>query len=290
MTREELIRYAKQFQQEEITGYEIYKRLAKKTSDKNNKSVLAKIAGEELKHYNIFKHISGIDVAPNKPTVWFYNFCSRFLGLTFTLKLMELQEEKIQTIYERLIPYMPELEAVKKSEEEHENELIALIQEERLEYVGSMVLGLNDALVELSGALAGFSLALQNTRLVAIAGLITGIAASFSMAASQYLSVKTQNDGQNAVKSALYTGIAYIFTVAILVFPFFITISNLTALATTLLLAVTVIFAFNFYISVAKGLNFKRRFLEMVLISLGVSALTFFIGYLARTYLTIPVD
>lgn len=290
MTRDQLIKYAKQFQREEITGYEIYKRLAKKTTDKNNKSVLAKIAGEELKHYNTFKQISGIDVPPRQSTVWLYNLCGHLLGLTFTLKLMELQEEKVQTIYERLIPYMPELEEVKKSEEEHENELIALIHEERLEYVGSMVLGLNDALVELTGALAGFSLALQNTQLVAIAGLITGIAASLSMAASQFLSVKTENDGRNAVKSALYTGIAYIFTVAILVFPFFIAISNLTALAATLLLAVAVIFAFNFYISVAKGFNFKRRFLEMVLISLGVSALTFFIGYLARTYLTIPVD
>lgn len=290
MTREELFKHAKLFQREEITGYQVYKNLAKSTDDKNNKSVLSKIAGEELKHYNIFKQISGVDVAPQKNTVWFYSICGKLLGLTFALRLMERQEAKIQEVYARVIPYMPEVETVRKSEEEHEDQLIALIQEERLDYAGSMVLGLNDALVELTGALAGFSLAMQNTRLVAVAGLITGIAASLSMAASQYLSVKTENDDRHAGKSAVYTGLAYVFTVAILISPYLFLSSYLFALALTLLLAVGIIFAFNFYIAVAKNLNFTHRFLEMVVISLGVSALTFGIGILVRNYLGIAID
>lgn len=290
MTREELVRYAKKFQKEEITGYTVYKNLVKATPDKQNKSVLAKIAGEELKHYNTFKQISGVDVSPHKPSIWLFTLCGRVLGLTFVLKLMELREAKIQKVYERVTPYMPELEAVKKSEEEHEEQLIGMIQEERLEYAGSMVLGLNDALVELTGALAGFSLAMQNTRLVAVAGLIMGIAASLSMAASQYLSVKTENQGRQAGKSALYTGVAYILTVAALITPFLVLSSYKVALALTILLAILIIFAFNFYISVAKSLNFKRRFLEMVIISLGVSALTFAIGILVRNYFGIPID
>jgi VIT1/CCC1 family predicted Fe2+/Mn2+ transporter len=290
MTREELIKHAKLFQREEITGYQVYKNLAKSTNDKNNKAVLSKIAGEELKHYNIFKQISGVDMAPKRTVVWFYTICGRILGLTFALRLMEREEEKIQEVYERVIPYMPEVEAVRKSEEEHEDQLIALIQEERLEYAGSMVLGLNDALVELTGALAGFSLAMQNTRLIAVAGLITGIAASLSMAASQYLSVKTENDDRHAGKSAIYTGLAYVFTVAILISPFLLLTSYMLALAVTLTLAIAIIFAFNFYIAVAKNLNFKHRFIEMVVISLGVSALTFGIGLLVRNYLGIPID
>lgn len=290
MTRNELIRHAKLFQREEITGYQVYKNLAKSTSDKNNKTVLSKIAGEELKHYNIFKQISGVDVAPKKNVVWFYTFCGRILGLTFALRLMEREEEKIQGVYEQVIPYMPEVETVKKSEEEHEDQLIALIQEERLEYAGSMVLGLNDALVELTGALAGFSLAMQNTRLIAVAGLITGIAASLSMAASQYLSVKTENDDRHAGKSAIYTGLAYIFTVAILISPYLLLANYMVALAVTLTLAIAIIFAFNFYIAVAKNLNFKHRFIEMVVISLGVSALTFGIGLMVRNYSGIAID
>jgi len=290
MTREELVKHAKLFQCEEITGYQVYKNLVKSTNDKNNKAVLSKIAGEELKHYSIFKQVSGVDVAPKKSKVWFYTVCGKLLGLTFALRLMEREEENIQMVYERIIPYMPEVEAVKKSEEEHEDQLIELIQEERLNYAGSIVLGLNDALVELTGALAGFSLAMQNTRLIAVAGLITGIAASLSMAASQYLSVKTENDQRHAGKSALYTGLAYIFTVAILIAPFLLLSNYLIALAITLLLAIVIIFAFNFYIAVAKNLNFKNRFIEMVIISLSVSALTFGIGILVRNYMGIPVD
>jgi VIT1/CCC1 family predicted Fe2+/Mn2+ transporter len=290
MTREELVKHAKLFQREEITGYQVYKNLAQSTNDKNNKTVLAKIAGEELKHYNIFKQISGVDVAPQRTVVWFFTICGKILGLTFALRLMERQEAKIQEVYERVIPYMPEAEAVKKSEEEHEDQLIALIQEERLDYAGSMVLGLNDALVELTGALAGFSLAMQNTRLIAVAGLITGIAASLSMAASQYLSVKTENDDRHAGKSAIYTGLAYIFTVAILISPYLLLANYMVALAVTLTLAIAIIFAFNFYIAVAKNLNFKHRFIEMVVISLGVSALTFGIGLMVRNYSGIAID
>ncbi|HBI80878.1 MAG TPA: rubrerythrin family protein [Bacteroidales bacterium] len=290
MTREELVKHAKLFQSEEITGYQVYKNLVKSTNDKNNKAVLSRIAGEELKHYSIFKQVSGVDVPPKKSKVWFYTICGKLLGLTFALRLMEREEENIQMVYERIIPYMPEVEAVKKSEEEHEDQLIELIQEERLNYAGSIVLGLNDALVELTGALAGFSLAMQNTKLIAVAGLITGIAASLSMAASQYLSVKTENDQRHAGKSALYTGLAYIFTVAILIAPFLLLSNYLMALVITLLLAIAIIFIFNFYIAVAKNLNFKNRFIEMVVISLSVSALTFVIGILVRNYMGIPVD
>jgi VIT1/CCC1 family predicted Fe2+/Mn2+ transporter len=46
--------------------------------------------------------------------------------------------------------------------------------------------------VELTGALSGLTLAFRNTRLIAMAGLITGIAASLSMAGSEYLATKSE--------------------------------------------------------------------------------------------------
>ena len=51
-----------------------------------------------------------------------------------------------------------------------------MIDEEKLKYIGAVVLGMNDALVELTGTLAGLTLALQNEKLVGVAGLITGVA------------------------------------------------------------------------------------------------------------------
>jgi VIT1/CCC1 family predicted Fe2+/Mn2+ transporter len=48
-----------------------------------------------------------------------------------------------------------------------------------------------------------------------------------------------------------------------------------------------VISLFTYYLSVAKDISFRKRFLEMVLISLGIAALAFIIGFLARTFLEV---
>ena len=53
--------------------------------------------------------------------------------------------------------------------------------------------------------------------------------------------------------------------------------------------AVIVIFVFTFYISVVKGISFKNRFSEMVLISLGVAALTFLITFVIKMFLNVEV-
>ena len=159
-----------------------------------------------------------------------------------------------------------------------------MIDEERLKYVGSVVLGLNDALVELTGALAGLTFALQNPRLVATAGFITGIAASLSMAASEYLSTKSEGEGKDPVKSCIYTGIAYVLTVLVLILPFLLLNNLYLSLSITLSSAILIIFIFTFYISVAKGLPFKKRFFEMALISIGVASLSFIIGLFVRRF------
>jgi len=155
--------------------------------------------------------------------------------------------------------------------------------------VGSIVLGLNDALVELTGTLAGLTFALQNTKLIAVAGLITGIAASFSIAASEYLSTKAEDGNANALASSIYTGIAYIFTVFVLILPYLIFSNYFVCLGMTMTFAVLVILFFNYYISVAKDLNFRKRFWEMFTISMGVAAFSFGIGYLIRMFIGIDI-
>ncbi len=174
-----------------------------------------------------------------------------------------------------------------EDEEGHEAELIDLIDEERLRYVGSMVLGLSDALVELTGTLAGLTLALQNVRLIGLVGLITGIAASLSMAASEYLSTKSEEGGQDPTKAAAYTGVAYVLTVVLLILPYFLFGNYLVSLGVTITNAILVILAFTYYVSVAREIPFKRRFLEMALISFGVAGLSFAIGYVVGKFLRI---
>jgi len=277
------------FQTGELTEYIIYKRLAALSKDPHNRDVLLRIADDELRHHDFWKEHTGQVVRPKRLMIWWYVAIARVLGITFGIKLMEKGEEMAQMAYEDILRFIPEAEAVLKDEDEHEAQLIDMIDEERLRYVGSMVLGLNDALVELTGALAGFTLALQQTRLIAMTGLITGIAASLSMAASEYLSTKSEAGDRNPLKASLYTGTAYLFTVLFLILPFLLFTNIYVCLGCTILGALLVIFLFTGYISIAQDASFFKRFSEMALISLGIAALSFGIGFLVRIFLHVDV-
>jgi VIT1/CCC1 family predicted Fe2+/Mn2+ transporter len=275
-------------QRTEITEHQVYNRLAALAKDERNRQTLQHIARDEMSHYKVFSDLTGRDVRPVRWRVAFFVLVARLLGLTFGLKLMERGEEAAQRGYGRIQEDVPALRRIRQDEEEHENALLAMLADERLDYAGSIVLGLNDALVELTGALAGFSLAFQNVRLIALSGLVTGIAAALSMAASEYLSTRAE-EGGNAGKSALYTGVAYIITVFLLVGPYLILHDYLVCLALALGTAVLIILIFTFYISVAKDLPFRRRFLEMAGISLGVAAFSFVIGLGVKRLLGVDV-
>lgn len=268
-------------QKREITDYLVYSKLATKQKDEHNRTLLEKIALDELRHYQFLEKLTKQKVNPNRFTVMFFFLLARIFGLTFGIKLLERGEEKQQSIYHELVGKVEGIERLIADEEEHEKQLIDTLNEEKLKYVSSIVLGLNDALVELTGTLAGLTFALDNARTVGLAGLITGIAASLSMASSEYLSSKEEESKSFALKSALYTGVAYIFAVIFMILPYFLFATSLVSLLVTLTVVVLIIFVFNYYISVAKDYSFKKRFFEMVTISLGVAALSFVIGYFA---------
>jgi VIT1/CCC1 family predicted Fe2+/Mn2+ transporter len=271
------------FQQSEITEYLIYEKLSRVVQNPHNQEILRKISADELGHYQFWKTLTHRDVAPDRFKVMLFVIISRIFGLTFGLKLMESGEGTAQISYDEITAQIPNAQNIRKDEEGHENQILNMIDEEKLQYISSAVLGLNDALVELTGALAGFTLALQNTRLIAMVGLITGIAAAFSMSTSEYLSTKSEENSKDPLKAALYTGAAYLGTVLLLIFPFLIMDHAVFSLTWCILNAVAIIALFTFYISVAKGLSFKKRFIEMTAISLGVATLTFGIGWVIKT-------
>jgi vacuolar iron transporter family protein len=273
----------------EITEHHIYAKIAAVQKNPHNREVLARIAEDELGHYGIWKQYTHQDVAPGTPRIWFYYLIARVFGITFAIKLMEGVERRAQSYDTSLVDTIPEIQTILEHERTHERELIALIDEDRLKYMGAVVLGLNDALVEFVGMLAGLTFALQNSQIIAVAGLITGVAASLSMGSSEYLSQKSERSVTDPKKSALYTSLAYIVTVALLILPFLVLASPYYALAFTLLVAVLVIFLFTFYLSVANDLPFRRRFGEMMVISFGIAAISFAIGIVIRTVLNVNI-
>ena len=265
----------KKMQQNELTESVIYQEIAKFAKGDENKKTLLRLASEEKAHYEIWKGYTGIEMKPQKGKVFKYKMIARIFGFTFAVKLMENGEENAQSEYELLAQEVEESVSIRQQEEEHEAALLNMLDEEILQYVGSMVLGLNDALVELTGSLAGFTLAMQNTRLIALSGLILGISATFSMASSEFLSAKSEGRS-DALKSCTYTGIAYLVTVVLLIAPYLIfgNAQYMLALACMLVIVILIIAGFTYYTSVAQDQPFKSRFIEMATISISVAVLS----------------
>jgi VIT1/CCC1 family predicted Fe2+/Mn2+ transporter len=283
------------YQENEITEHHIYKKLAQIIDSPENSRILEEIAVDELRHYHDWRQYTQQDVEPDRWRIWKYILISRILGFTFGIKLMERGEEDAQESYAELQDVIEQAASIAQEENEHEEALIMMLDEERLRYTGSVVLGLNDALVELTGALAGLTLALQNTNLIALTGSITGIAAALSMGASEYLSTKAEETTQEGsprkhpVRASIYTGGAYIVTVILLILPYLLLDNYYVCLACSLAGAILIIAFFNYYVSVAQDEPFRERFLEMAGLSFGVAAFSFLIGFVIRQFLGVDV-
>ena len=280
----------KKMQQNELTESVIYEKIARFAKGEENKQTLLRLSREEHAHYEIWKKYTRIEMKPEKAKILKYTFLARTLGFTFAVKLMENGESNAQNEYELLAKEVAESAVIRQQEEEHETALLAMLDEERLQYVGSMVLGLNDALVELTGSLAGFAFALQNTRLIALSGLIVGISATFSMASSEFLAARSEGR-TDALKSCTYTGVAYLLTVIALIAPYLIFPGTqfIPALLCMLAVVILIIAGFTYYTSVAQDQPFKSRFLEMAIISVSVAVLSFVVGILAKKFLGVDL-
>lgn len=286
----EALKIVRKMQQNELTESVIYEKIARFAKGDANKETLLRLAREEKAHYEIWKKYTGEEMKPEGFKVFKFTMIARIFGFTFAVKLMERGEEAAQDEYALLVQEVQESVHIREQEEEHEKALLDMLDEESLQYVGSMVLGLNDALVELTGSLAGFTFAMQNTRLIALSGLIIGISATFSMASSEFLAARSEGRS-DALKSCTYTGVAYLITVVLLVLPYLLlgNAQYITALVCMLLVVVLIIAGFTYYTSVAMDQPFKSRFLEMALISIGVAVVSFFVGILAKQLLGVDL-
>ena len=288
MTPESLAVIEKMYDKE-ATDAVLYEALTARTKSEHNRKILEKMAGEEVRHRVTWGAYVHRTPRVNRLKVRFYLFMARIFGVVFTINLLEANEINAAEVYRKLSADVPEALRLMEDEEKHEAALADMIKEERLSYISSMVLGLSDALVELTGALAGFTLALNNNSVIGLAGFITGVAATLSMAASEYLSKKEDPNEKHPLKAACYTGCAYLFAVALLLTPYALTSSPLLALGLCLGNAALVILGFNLFVSVVRRKPFLRSFLEMLAICFGVAVISFLIGWAARLWLNLDL-
>jgi len=276
-------------QRNEITEHFIYRKLSQSIKDAHNRGVLKQISDDELKHYHTWQKYTDKEIEPDRFKIWRYYIISRMLGLTFGIKLMEQGESKAEANYSELARSVPQAIEIARDEEKHEKELIRLIDEERLKYTGDMVRGLNVALIELTGVVAGLTFALQEKTLIIMAGLIAGITMSLSVAGTEYIATKSAGGQRSPIKAVFYGGLTNLITALFLIFPYFISTNVYLSLGFMILNAVIVIWFFSFYISVAREISFRKRFTEMTVIGLGIAALSFAIGLLVRISLHIEI-
>lgn len=289
----ELMKQALKSEQDEINGVAIYAFMSKRQSKKfpENAKILKEMSQDEYKHYKMWASMTKVE---KKPRIFFLKVLVVIMGITFTIKMMQKTEKLGVENYTRLKEEVPEAAVMLDDERRHEGILYNMIDEERLHYVGDMVLGLNDALVELTGAITGVTFSLQDPRLIALTGIVTGVAATLSMMASNYLAQK-ESGNEHPFKSSIYTGIAYLVTVVLLVLPYLLfmgsglALSYLYAFIIMIAIVIIEIAVFNYYISVAQEKKFFKHFLLMTSISLGVAAISYGIGILAQKWLGVEV-
>ncbi|MBQ2916589.1 MAG: VIT1/CCC1 transporter family protein [Clostridia bacterium] len=284
----ELMKLVKKAQVDEEQGTILYAFMTKREKNEENKKLLEQMSKDEAKHAAVWKSYTNKNLKPSKLSIIWFKILTVVMGFTFVVKTMQKKESLAQVGYEKMKEELPEAAKMLDDERRHEKELYNMLDEERLHYIGAMVLGLNDALVELTGAIAGVTFALANTRLVALTGIITGVSATFSMAASNYLAERADNNPK-ALKSSIYTGMAYLVTVALLVLPYLLFPIHMYVAAFAVMIA-TVIFIimfFNYYISVAKEEPFLKNFATMAVISLSVAVVSYIIGVVAKNLLGI---
>jgi len=169
----ELMKLVEKAQIDEEEGAILYSFMSKREKNEENKKLLEQMAKDETKHAAVWKNITKKNLKPSKLSILWFKILTVVMGYTFVVKKMQSKESLAQVGYEKMKQELPEAAKILEDERRHEKELYNMLDEERLHYIGAMVLGLNDALVELTGAIAGVTFALANTRLVALTAIIT---------------------------------------------------------------------------------------------------------------------
>jgi VIT1/CCC1 family predicted Fe2+/Mn2+ transporter len=298
LPREFLVRQARN----ELFNHHLYRALAEADDDARNRELLQALAEHERRHFEFWIRLAGAspdEVAVPQRKLRFTLLARKILGLTFTIRRLERAEEETIRRYEQILDTggldgeaSERLRQIIRDEQEHEREFEQRLSDERVAYLGAAVLGLNDALIELTGGLTGLVSSISNSRLIGFTGLIVGIAASLSMGASNFLSERMTPQSQQALqplRAAIYTGVAYILVVLGLVAPFFIGIDRRIALLVTWIVAIGIIAGFSYYSAHVQMTSFRRLFGQMLALGLGVAVVTFLIGRVVSRTLGIEV-
>jgi vacuolar iron transporter family protein len=210
IAREDLARYRENYFTE-MDGIALYRALAAAEKDEKRAAIFKKLARAEERHANRWVRLiqaGGGEVPPYRPTVRvrLLGWIARVFGTQKVLPIVTSLEAKDQSDYIG----QPEASGLPAEERAHGRALRAMGPEltgqeaimgrEQWHFVsrgGSLraaVFGINDGLVSNFSLVMGFAGAEARPEYIVLAGIAGLLAGSFSMAAGEYISVKSQRE------------------------------------------------------------------------------------------------
>lgn len=271
---------------DEWSDYTLYERLSNTVDgDSPFSGVLKALSETEHGHYEFWrKYVPDEEPRLAKLKLYWVLFLRRFFGLTFATRYLDRHEASVVWEYTGLAEMIPEedraaFDAMVADEKEHEKAFAMKVESSAVAYISFVVLGLADALVEISGIHAGWLGLFEKTEIAGLAGVIAGGAASLAMASAAFAQAKQGGFKGSARLSAAYTGVSYFVTAIMLATPYFLTSTMVIALGGSLTLAVIILAVTTWYSVVIQEKVFLRDFIEILLILFATTFVVFVLGY-----------
>lgn len=202
----ELCNRARDFYLAEMNDHLTYTALANRTGDKGLQRLLEHIAAMELDHAGFWKSLlqeAGEpvpEVRPRRLRLLFLELLMRLVNPLLVISALELGETAAYDAYHRVLEsggLPPEkqqrLRTIIVDELEHEAAFHRRKESGGFSNIRDFILGMNDGLVEILGAVTGLSAAYPgNPLVVGVSGLIVGVAGALSMGIGAFISVRSQ--------------------------------------------------------------------------------------------------
>ena len=189
----------------EKLSYELYSKLERIERNKQLKKKLKELKELDVKHIKVWTEIyNELDIPVkengNKLSLFLFILLRRLFGSGLTLSVINSLENRKVSDLSKIFDVIPD-----KQREKVVNYLVEELYQERilkkeswesgvLSHIRDVVFGMNDGLVEVLAAVAGFTGAIHNNLLIAVAGTIVGLSGTISMAVGAYLSSKSEKD------------------------------------------------------------------------------------------------
>jgi len=347
---------AMSFYVDERSASRLYAYLAGSEKDQSLRTRFAELARVETLHAAFWKgFLLKRGIATTEPS-WLSFAWTRLLrhllGTRRYLSLLEIGESTaVESYYQFLnsatLEEGEKTDIARLIEDElgHEEELESQFNALPKDNVRDFVMGMNDGLVELLGAVTGLSAVYPlRPQVVGVNGLVVGLAGALSMAIGTWVSVRSQrqvNEGirrktdllfsvsprraqaelskkltdsgmpaeltqeiadrlssnkeamiglltektsSNEIRSALFTGVAYLVGLLFPVLPYFFAHNSFVALILSVLFAGIALATVASIITLTAGSNaFRHKIREMVITGIGAAALSYGFGRLIET-------